>query len=140
MPETPAAPRTVEEVMAELDPASAQDARTLMDLMHRISGADPEIWNVATIGYGRYHYRYDSGREGDGHALGFYPRTGKLTIYLMDGTSRHAEELARLGRHTTSRVCIYAKRVADLDLAVLESVLRDSYAYLKEHDGDMHRA
>lgn len=133
-------PTSPESVMAALDDATATDARTLSDLMRGITGHDPVVWNVATLGFDSYHYRYDSGREGDAHALGFYPRKGKLTIYLMDGTVRHADLLARLGKHTTSRVCVYLKRLADIDLAVLEQVLRDSYTYVKAHDGTMHRA
>jgi hypothetical protein len=130
---------TAADLVASLDEATAADARTLMDLMARISGAQPAIWNVGTIGYDSYHFAYDSGREGDGHALGFYPRKGKTTIYLMDGTDRHSELLAQLGKHTTSRVCVYLKRLGDLDLRVLEQILRSSYAYLKDHDGNVKR-
>jgi len=130
---------SVEEVVAALDEQTAADARVLMDLMHRISGHEPRVWNVGTIGFDSYHFRYDSGREGDGHALGFYPRRGKTTVYLMDGTARHADLLAQLGTHTTSRVCVYLKRLADIQLPVLEDVLRQSYEYLKANDGTMHR-
>lgn len=130
----------VEDYVATLDERTAADTRTLMDLMHRISGDGPRLENVATISYDSYHYRYDSGREGDAAALCFYPRDGKLTVYLLDGTARHAELLAGLGKHTTSRVCVYLKRLDDVDTSVLEQVLRDSYAYLKDHDGRMHRA
>ena len=130
----------VEDYLAGLDERTATDSRVLMDLMHRISGHEPRLENVATVSYDSYHYRYDSGREGDAPALCFYPRKGKLTIYLLDGTARHTDLLAQLGRHTTSRVCIYLKRLDDVDLSVLEQVLRDSYAYLKAHDGHMHRA
>lgn len=132
--------RSVAEVLAELDAATAADAAVLVDLMRSISGHEPVLHNVATLGFDSYHYRYASGREGDAACLSFYPRKGKLTIYLLDGTSRHADLLAGLGRHTTSRVCVYLKRLSDIDLDVLEHVLRDSYAYLKEHDGTMHGA
>ena len=131
--------RTVADVLAELDQATAADADVLLDLMRRITGHEPVVANVGTLGFDSYHYRYASGREGDAHCLAFYPRRGRTTIYLMDGTARHADALAQLGRHTTSRVCVYVKHVSDLDLGVLETVLRDSYAYLKEHDGTMHR-
>ncbi len=130
----------VEDYVATLDERTAADSRTLMDLMHAISGHDPRLENVATICFDNYRYKYESGREGDAAALCFYPRQGKLTIYLLDGTARHADLLAQLGKHTTSRVCGYLKRLDDIDLGVLEQVLRDSYAYLKEHDGRMHRA
>jgi hypothetical protein len=126
--------------VASLDERTAADSAVLMEVMRRISGHEPQLWNVGTIGFDSYHYKYDSGREGDGHALGFYPRKGKMTIYLMDGTERHAELLADLGAHTTSRVCVYLKRLSDVDLTVLEQVLQQSYDYLKAHDGDMRRA
>ena len=122
-----------------LDEAVASDSRVLVEMMTRISGHQPRLWNVGTIGFDSYHFTYDSGREGDDHALGFYPRRGKITVYLMDGTARHAQLLAGLGKHTTSRVCIYIKRLSDVDLATLEGVLRASYEYLKSQDGTMHR-
>jgi hypothetical protein len=133
------APASVDDVLAALDGATAADARTLMDLMHRISDAEPRVWNVGTIGYDTYRFGYDSGREGEGHALGLYPRRGRTTIYLMDGTARHADLLAGLGSHTTSRVCVYLKRLDDIDLAVLEQILRASYAHLKAEDGNVKR-
>ena len=95
---------------------------------------------MATIGFDAYHYKYDSGREGDAQAIGFYPRKDKLTVYLMDGTARHAEQLARLGKHSTSRVCVYIKRLSDIELPVLKQILQDSYGYIKSQDGHMHRA
>jgi hypothetical protein len=126
--------------LASLDEQTARDSQVLIEMMQRISGQAPQMWNVGTLGFGTYHYRYDSGREGDGHALGFYPRKGKITVYLMDGTARHAELLAGLGTHTTSRVCVYIKRLSDIDLTVLERVLEQSCAYVNARDGSMHRA
>ena len=135
----PAGTTQVSDVVAALDDATAADARVLMDLMHRISGAEPRVWNVGTIGYDTYGYHYDSGRLGEGHALGFYPRKGRTTVYLMDGTALYADLLAGLGTHTTSRVCVYLKRLSDVDLGVLEQVLRASYANLTEQDGNVKR-
>jgi hypothetical protein len=132
--------RAVAAVVASLDERTAEDCHVLMEMMRRISGHEPRLWNVATIGFDTYHYAYDSGREGEGHAIGFYPRKGKTTIYLMDGTARHAELLAHLGAHTRSRVCVYVKRLSDVDLAVLEQVVQQSYDYIKSQDGHMHRA
>jgi hypothetical protein len=122
-----------------LDDSVATDSRVLIEMMTRISGHQPRLWNVGTIGFDSYHFKYDSGREGDGHALDFYPRQGKITVYLMDGTARHAQLLAGLGKHTTSRVCLYIKRLSDVDLATLEGVLRASYDYIKSQDGTMRR-
>ncbi len=123
--------RTADEVLAALDANTGEDALVLVELMRRVSGHEPIVWNVATLGFDTYHYRYESGREGDLHVIGFYPRKGKLTIYLMDGTDRHAEQLARLGKHTTGKVCLYLRRLTDVDLAVLEQILTQSYARVR---------
>jgi len=131
---------SVEDYIASLDAVTAQDCGTLMALAHRISGCEPKLWNVGTFGYDSYHFKYDSGREGDCQAIGFYPRKGKITIYLMEGTVRHTELLAQLGKHTTSRVCLYIKRLSDIDLGVLERIIAKSYEYVKSQDGQMHRA
>lgn len=122
-----------------LDESVAADSRVLIEMMTRISGHQPRLWNVGTIGFDSYHFKYESGREGDSHAIGFYPRRGKTTVYLMDGTARHEQMLAGLGKHTTSRVCVYIKRLSDVELATLEGVVRASYEYLKSQDGNMHR-
>ena len=125
--------------LSTLDEPTVADSCALIAMMSRISGHGPQLWNVGTIGFDSYHFKYDSGREGDNHAIAFYPRKGKLTVYLMDGTARHADALAGLGKHTTSRVCVYIKRLSDVDLAVLEGIVRQSYDYVKSHDGHMHR-
>lgn len=132
---------SVDDYLASLDDAQTlADSRLLIDVMQRISDHPPVMWNVGTVGFDTYHFKYDSGREGDPAAMSFYPRKDKLTIYLLDGTSRHAELLERLGKFTSTRVCLYIKRLSDIDLAVLEQVIRASYEYLKSQDGRMHRA
>jgi Domain of unknown function (DU1801) len=137
------APRTdlsVADYLASLeDDQTVRDSNVLIEMMQRISRHEPKIWNVGTIGFDSYHYAYDSGREGDCHAIAFYPRKAKITIYLMDGTLRHAESLARLGRHTTSGSCVYIKRLSDVDLAVLEQIVSASYAQMKSQDQRTHR-
>lgn len=123
--------RSVDDYVASLgDPQAIADSETLIAMMGRISGEAPTLWNVGTIGFGTYHYEYDSGRQGDGHTIGFYPRKGKLTIYLMDGTARHSALLAQLGKHTTTGYCVYIRRLGDIDLPVLERIITDSYAFI----------
>ncbi len=86
--------RSVKDFIASLEAEqTAKDSLVLMEMMQRISGHAPKMWNAGTIGFDTYHYKYDSGREGDGHVIGFYPRKGKITIYLMDGTARYSELL-----------------------------------------------
>ncbi len=81
---------SVKDFIASLDEQTVKDSLVLIEMMQRISGHKPKMWNAGTIGFDTYHYKYDSGREGDGHVIGFYPRKGKITIYLMDGTVRYA--------------------------------------------------
>ena len=123
--------RSVDEYLASLDAQTFTDSETLIEMMRRISGKQPTLWNVGTIGFGTYHYQYDSGREGDGHTIGFYPRKGKLTIYLMDGTARHSALLAELGKHSSTGYCVYIKRLGDVDLTVLEAIVRASYEFVE---------
>lgn len=131
---------TTKEILSSLtDEHIRNDSRILIDMMKRISGERPKIWNAGTIGFGSYHYKYDSGREGDGHILGFYPRKGKITIYLMDGTARYIAPLKKLGKHSTSRVCLYIKSLSDIQLPVLEQILQESYVFIKSRDGQMQR-
>jgi hypothetical protein len=131
---------SVKKVLAALGDEQAQeDSKALIEMMKRITGKTPKIWNVGTIGFDTYHYKYESGREGDCHVLGFYPRKGKFTIYLMDGTARYSALLEKLGKHTTSMACVYFKRLSDIQLPVLEKILEQSHKYLKAQDGQMHR-
>ena len=104
------------------------DARALTALMARATGEAPAMWGPAIIGFGGYHYRYDSGREGDSCRVGFSPRKAALTLYLGTGHPLRDDLLGRLGRHTTGKGCVYVKRLADVDLAVLEELIATSYA------------
>lgn len=131
---------TVKEFIASLDDEQlVTDCHVLIDMMQRISGQKPKMWNVGTIGFDTYHYKYDSGREGDGHVIGFYPRKGKITIYLMDGTARYSELLAALGKHTTTGYCLYIKRLGDVKLPILEQIMQKSYDNVKSQDGHIHQ-
>ena len=121
------------------DEQSVKDSHLLIKMMQRISGHKPKIWNAGTIGFDTYHYKYDSGREGDGHVIGFYPRKGKITVYLMDGTARHSELLAKLGKHTTTGYCVYIKRLNDVVLPILEKIVQQSYEDIKSQNRHIHR-
>ena len=122
--------KAVKDCLAKLDEQTLQDAEVLISLMERISGQTPKLWNVGTIGFGEYHYKYSSGREGDAATICFYPRKGKTTVYVMDGTARYAELLAKLGKHTTTGYCLYIKQLNDVDLKILEEVIQQSYDYI----------
>lgn len=107
------------------------DAQTIMEMMQRISGEDPILYGIGTIGYGVYKYEYASGRKGEAHTLGFYPRKGKITVYLMDGTARYSELLAKLGKHTTTGYCVYIKKLSDVKLPILQQILQQSYEHIE---------
>lgn len=140
MPNNAPIQKSVQDYLSSIDnEQTVSDSLALIDIMQRISGCEPQLWNVGTIGFDTYHYRYDSGREGDCHVIGFYPRKDKLTFYLMDGTSRYTELLQSLGKHKTSKACIYIKQLSDIDLNVLDQILSESYNYIKTQDGHMHR-
>lgn len=131
---------SVEDYIASLgDEQAVKDSRALIEMMRRISGHEPKMWNVGTIGFDSYHYKYDSGREGEALTIGFYPRKGKITVYLMDGTRRYAELLARLGKHTTTGYCLYIKRLSDIEMPVLEQIVQQSYENIKSQDGHINR-
>jgi hypothetical protein len=119
-------------IAAIADPGQQADASTLCALMTRLSGAPPTMWGPSIIGFGRYHYRYDSGREGESCRTGFAPRKGQTVLYLMDGYADHAADLALLGRHKTGKACLYIRRLADIDLAVLETMIARSLAWMAE--------
>jgi len=131
--------QTVNGYLASLDDEQmVKDSRVLIEMMQRISGHKPVVYGIATFGFDTYHYKYDSGREGDAHVIGFYPRKGKITVYLMDGTARYAELLAKLGKHTTTGYCVYIKRLSDIELSILEQIVQKSYQNIKSQDGHIN--
>jgi hypothetical protein len=133
---------SVKDYIASLgDEQLVKDSEVLLEMMQQISGSEPKLWNVGTIGFDTYHYKYDSGREGKGHVIGFYPRKGKTTIYLMDGTARHSELLAKVGKHTVTGYCFYIKKLSDINLPILEQIMKQSYDYIKalSKDGPIDR-
>ncbi len=123
----------MDDVQAHLDSVAAprrrRDAHTLLEMMRRITGAEPRLWGTV-VGFGQYHYHYASGRQGDAAAAGFAPRKAASTIYLMDGVEAHADQLERLGPHTTGIGCLYLKDLDDVDLGVLEQIVTRSFATL----------
>lgn len=112
--------------------AHPDDGHALKSLMEELSGEPAAMWGATMVGFGRYHYRYDSGREGDAFRIGFAPRNAELVLYLADGFPRHAELMARLGKHRTGKSCLYIKKLAAIDLAVLRELIAGSIAWMDE--------
>ena len=107
-----------------------EDAKQVCAMMERLSGDKPVMWGPSIVGFGSYHYKYDSGREGDAARIGFSPRSTSLVLYLVDGYQGKEEQLARLGKHKTGASCLYVNKLADVDMAVLEEMIADSLAYM----------
>lgn len=107
------------------------DCRILAELMAQVTGGEGVMWGSNIVGFGSYHYRYASGREGDFFEAGFSPRKRALTIYVMAGFAEYEDLLARLGKHSIGKSCLYVKRLADVDLDVLREMLIRSVAYIR---------
>lgn len=132
-------PTDVEAFIAEVQPPQRQeDARTLAELMSRVTGVRPRLLGTI-VGFGDYHYRYESGHEGDTCAAGFAPRKAATVVYLADGVHQHREALERLGPHRTGVGCLYLNSLGKVDLAVLEEIIRTSWSRLTA-DTYRHRA
>jgi hypothetical protein len=114
--------------------ARRRDAHTLIAMMKRVSGVEPQMWGPSIIGFGIQHYRYESGREGDMPRIGFSPRKGNLVLYMLTGTGREAL-MARLGKHRTGVSCLYINKLADVHMTVLEEMAADAWRRSGEHRG-----
>ena len=107
------------------------DARTLIALMRSVTGQEPRMWGPSIFGFGSYHYKYASGHEGDSALAAFAVRGRELVVYIMAGFEGRDDLLARLGKHKTGKVCVYIRRLADVDLQVLETLIAESAADTK---------
>ena len=115
------------------DEKKRQDAHQLIQLFSEETGCEPKLWGANIIGFGRYHYKYPSGHEGDAAPIGFSPRKAQISIYLSQPEDKIREEkLSRLGKHKMGKGCLYIKKVSDIDSAVLKELVQDSVSYIKE--------
>ena len=121
----------VEAFLTTLDATRQQDCRTLVALLSEVTGALPVLWGPSIVGFGRYHYRYPTGQEGDWFLVGFSPRKTALTLYVTAGFAHYESLLAKLGRHTTGKSCLYLKRLSDVDADVLRELVSASVAQLR---------
>ncbi len=127
---TVATGEAVEDMLSRIEPPERQaDARVLAALMARLSGEPATMWGLAIVGFGRYHYRYDSGREGDSLRIGFASRKAELVLYLA---GLDDADLTALGKHRHGKGCLYVKRLRDIDMAALETLIAKSLAHMDE--------
>ena len=108
-------------------PARRADGKVIRDMMERVTGEPATMWGPSIIGFGTYHYKYESGHEGDICRIGFSPRKANLVLYT-GGYPDYAAQLARLGKHKTSKACLYLNKLSDVDMAVLEEIVRETWA------------
>lgn len=114
------------------DERKRADAETVLKLMKQITKKQPKMWGPSIVGFGTYHYKYDSGREGDMFRTGFSPRKQSLTIYIMTGFPRHDSLMKKLGKYKTGKSCLYIKTLADIDLPTLKELISESVAYMQK--------
>ncbi len=113
------------------DEAKRADALRVMAIMREVTGEEPRLWGDSIVGYGHYHYKYASGREGDWFLAGFSPRKANLTLYITSGFEQFEDLRARLGKHTVGKSCLYVKRLSDLDEATLRELIGRSVEHMR---------
>ncbi len=107
------------------------DAYAILDMMQKATKEEPKMWGPSIIGFGTYHYKYDSGHEGDMCRIGFSPRKAALTLYILMGFEGYDELMAKLGKYKTSKACLYIKKLEDIDVKVLKKLITLSVKYTK---------
>ena len=117
------------------DEKKKADSFEIKDMMERLTGEPAKMWGTAIIGFGNYHYKYDSGREGDFMKVGFSPRAQNISLYIMPGFDRYADYMSKLGKYKTGKSCLYIKALNDIDRNILEHLIKDSYDYMTKKYG-----
>ncbi|CAH0120943.1 MULTISPECIES: DUF1801 domain-containing protein [unclassified Paenibacillus] len=108
-----------------------EDAYRLLDIFTETTGYEAKMWGPSIIGFGSYHYKYDSGHEGDAPLVGFSPRKSKISLYFATGDTKREQLLQRLGKHTAGKACVYINKIADIDVDVLRALITQSVAFLR---------
>ena len=120
---------SVEEFISKIEgEQKRKDSFEIVQIMKQVTKEEPKMWGPAIIGFGSYHYKYESGREGDMPQIGFSPRKQNLTLYIGVGDNSDNPLLRKLGKYTTGKVCLYIKKLADVDRNVLQELIADSFA------------
>jgi hypothetical protein len=108
-----------------------EDAYKLVDVFTEATGYNAKMWGPSIIGFGSYHYKYESGHEGDAPLVGFSPRKAKISLYFAPGDTKREELLNDFGKHTTGKGCVYINKVADIDISVLKVLIEQSVQFLQ---------
>jgi len=119
---------SVEEFLSTVeDEQKRKDCFEIVKIMKQVTKEEPKMWGPAIIGFGSYHYKYESGREGDAPKIGFSPRKQNITLYIGLGSETENPLLKKLGKYTTGKGCLYIKRLADVDMKVLQGLITESF-------------
>ena len=110
-----------------------KDSFKMLKIIKEITKLDPVMWGTSIVGFGSYHYKYTSGREGDMPLVGFSPRKQNLTLYIMDGFEKKDELLSKLGKHKLGKSCLYINKLQDVDITVLKEIINKSLEYIKSN-------
>jgi Domain of unknown function (DU1801) len=116
------------------DERRRRDCLTLVDVMEKATKLKPEMWGSAIVGFGRYRYKYPSGREGEWFVAGFSPRKQNLTLYILPGIERYSKHLQKLGRHTIGRSCLYVKTLDDVHMPTLKTIVKEAFKDIKQYE------
>jgi len=109
-----------------------KDSMEVLKIMKEITGEEPKMWGKSMVGFDSYHYKYESGREGDWFITGFSPRKQALTLYIMAGFKRYDELMQKLGKYKTGKSCLYVKKLDDINRDVLKTLIKESVNYMRE--------
>jgi nucleoid DNA-binding protein len=125
--------QSVEEFLNSVtDERKRRDCFTVLEMMKSVTGEEPVMWGSSIVGFGQYHYRYESGREGDSPLTGFSPRAQNLTLYLNYGFSEDEPLLSKLGKFKTGKVCLYIKKLDDVDLPTLKALIEQAVEQMRK--------
>jgi hypothetical protein len=124
--------KSVKAFLDGVDEMQRADCEKLVQLMSSVTKSEPALWGPSMVGFGKYHYVYESGREGDWFLTGFSPRKGKLSIYIMAGFESYDDLMQQLGKHKTGKSCLYVKTLDDIDMKVLRKLVTESVRYMKK--------
>jgi len=127
--------KSVEQFLKKVEhPTKREDSFKILELMKEITKEEPVMWGESIVGFGTYHYKYASGREGDWPIVGFSPRKQNLTLYIMSGFERYQKILEGLGKFKTGKSCLYINKLKDVDIQILKELILESVEHMKKDD------
>jgi hypothetical protein len=138
MPEnkTKATDASVDAFLHAFDERKRNDSLEILEIMEDVTGLKPYMYGSSIVGFGNYHYKYASGHEGDAPLTAFSPRKQNLTVYITGGFENYEDELKKLGKHTLGKVCLYIKRLSDVDMPTLRAIIEKSHKLAVEMHGE----